>query len=80
MDVPAQGAAGIPVQKTEFNNNEFKISVPAAQINFSGELLAACVEIQFFLHPQWLIEAIFPLLHIWRSPDGQQPSLCTLYP
>ena len=38
MDVPAQGAAGIPVQKTEFNNNEFKISVPAAQINFSGEL------------------------------------------
>ena len=39
MDVPAQGAAGIPVQKTEFINNTLKISVPAAQINFSGELI-----------------------------------------
>lgn len=38
MDVPAQGAAGIPVQKTEFINNELKINVPAAQINFSGQL------------------------------------------
>ncbi len=38
MDVPAQGAAGIPVQKTEFVNNELKISVPAAQLNFSGQL------------------------------------------
>ena len=38
MDVPAQGATGIPVQKTEFTDNTLKISVPAAQINYSGVL------------------------------------------
>jgi dipeptidyl aminopeptidase/acylaminoacyl peptidase len=38
MDVPAQGATGIPVEKTEFANNKLSISVPAAKIMFSGEL------------------------------------------
>lgn len=38
MDVPAQGAMGIPVEKTEFANNKLSISVPAAKIMFSGEL------------------------------------------
>lgn len=38
MDVPAQGATGIPVEKTEFANNKLSMSVPAAKIMFSGEL------------------------------------------
>ena len=38
MDVPAQGATGIPVEKTEFANNKLSMSVPAAKIVFSGEL------------------------------------------
>lgn len=47
MDVPAQGASGIPVQKTEFINNELKLSVPAAQINFSGQLNADSISGNF---------------------------------
>lgn len=40
IDVPAQGAMGIPVAKTELIGQTVKISVPAAQINYSGELNA----------------------------------------
>lgn len=38
MDVPAQGAAGIPVDKTEFSNNKLNLKVSAAGIGYSGEL------------------------------------------
>lgn len=38
MDVPAQGAAGLPVDKTEFAGNEITLSLPAFQINYKGTL------------------------------------------
>jgi dipeptidyl aminopeptidase/acylaminoacyl peptidase len=39
MDVPMQGASGIPVDVIEFTDNEFKLGVTALQINYTGELL-----------------------------------------
>src|SRR5690554_420952 len=39
MDVPMQGASGIPVDVIEFTDNEFKLGVTALQINYAGELL-----------------------------------------
>ena len=39
MDVPMQGASGIPVDVIEFTDNEFKLRVTALQINYAGELL-----------------------------------------
>jgi dipeptidyl aminopeptidase/acylaminoacyl peptidase len=38
LDVPAQGAAGIPVDKTEFADNKISFKVTAAGIAFNGEL------------------------------------------
>ena len=38
MDVPAQGAAGIPVDKTEFSNNKLNLKVTAAGIAYNGDL------------------------------------------
>lgn len=38
MDVPAQGAAGIPVDKTEFTGNKLSLKVAAAGIGYTGEL------------------------------------------
>lgn len=38
MDVPAQGAAGIAVDKTEFADNKLNLKVTAAGIAYSGEL------------------------------------------
>ena len=38
LDVPAQGAAGIPVDKIEVNGNDVKLGVSAAQIVYSGTL------------------------------------------
>ena len=38
MDVPAQGAAGIPVDLIELNGSEVKLGVSAAQIAYKGEL------------------------------------------
>ena len=38
MDSPAQGATGIPVDKTSFDNNELNFSVKALQLNYKGKL------------------------------------------
>ncbi len=40
MDVPAQGATGIPVDVIELNGNEIKLGVSLAQITYKGELTA----------------------------------------
>ena len=38
LDVPAQGAAGIPVDLIELNGSEVKLGVSAAQIAYKGEI------------------------------------------
>lgn len=38
MDVPMQGAAGIPVDRVELSGNQVKLGVSAAQIVYNGEL------------------------------------------
>lgn len=38
MDVPAQGASGIPTDKTEFENNQLKLSAPMLQMKYEGTL------------------------------------------
>jgi pimeloyl-ACP methyl ester carboxylesterase len=38
MDSPDQGAKGIPVTTTDFNNNVLKLAVPAAKIEYTGTL------------------------------------------
>ncbi len=41
LDVPMQGAAGIPVGKTEFADGELKMDLAALQAKFSGKLTDA---------------------------------------
>ena len=43
MDVPAQGAAGIPVDVIEVNGSEVKLGVSAAQITYKGELVSESI-------------------------------------
>lgn len=38
MDVPAQGAAGLPTDKTEFVNNQLKLSSSMLQMTYEGTL------------------------------------------
>lgn len=38
LDVPAQGAAGIPVDKTDISNGQVTLKVNAAQIGYTGQL------------------------------------------
>jgi len=38
MDSPDQGAKGIPVTTTTFENSKLKLEIPAARIEYSGEL------------------------------------------
>lgn len=47
LDVPAQGAAGIPVDKTELADNNVALQVNAAGISFSGTLKGSSIEGSF---------------------------------
>lgn len=38
LDIPLQGATGIPVEKTEFENNELNLTLSALQAKFKGTL------------------------------------------
>lgn len=38
LDIPAQGATGIPTEKTEFENNVVKITAAAMQMSYEGTL------------------------------------------
>ncbi|VXC14676.1 S9 family peptidase [Flavobacterium sp. 9AF] len=38
MDVPMQGASGVPIDKTEVNNNQITLKAAALGIEFKGEL------------------------------------------
>ncbi|WP_130736255.1 S9 family peptidase [Flavobacterium sp. J27] len=38
MDVPMQGASGVPIDKTEVNNNQITLKAAALGIQFNGEL------------------------------------------
>lgn len=38
MDIPMQGAMGIPTEATTFENNAVKINIPAAQMTYEGTL------------------------------------------
>lgn len=38
MDSPDQGAKGIPVTVTTFENSKLKLEIPAATIEYTGEL------------------------------------------
>ncbi|MDR1652148.1 MAG: S9 family peptidase [Prevotellaceae bacterium] len=38
LDVPMQGAAGVPVEKTEFADNQLTLGMSALQANFIGQL------------------------------------------
>lgn len=44
LDVPMQGAAGVPVDKTEFANGELKLDMAALQAKFSGKLVGEAIE------------------------------------
>jgi len=39
LDVPAQGAAGVAVQKTTFENNELSLDMAALQAKFNGKVI-----------------------------------------
>jgi dipeptidyl aminopeptidase/acylaminoacyl peptidase len=47
LDVPAQGASGIPVDKTEFLDNKLSLKVNAPGITYNGELKGNLIEGSF---------------------------------
>jgi dipeptidyl aminopeptidase/acylaminoacyl peptidase len=44
LDVPMQGASGIPVEKTSFENGELKLDMDALQAKFAGKLAGETIE------------------------------------
>jgi dipeptidyl aminopeptidase/acylaminoacyl peptidase len=47
LDVPAQGAAGLPVEKTELNGTTLSLKAPALKIAYTGEQKGNSIEGKF---------------------------------
>ncbi|MDR2086917.1 MAG: S9 family peptidase, partial [Dysgonamonadaceae bacterium] len=47
MDVPLQGAAGIPVETVAFENNQLTIALPQMQLSYKGTLAGETIEGNF---------------------------------
>ena len=44
LDVPMQGAAGIPIEKVEFNDNQLSLSSSMLQLSYKGKLAGGTIE------------------------------------